>query len=375
MNTFIKSNLLVSIIIILCQTCFAQSDSTETHQYITARYHKGIVIPHHSSMLYLLEDYVSGFEISYGRSKFKSDSWEKYFNYPEIGLGFYYGTFGNKEVYGHGMALFPYINYKMARTPKFSLQNKVSMGLGYASEPFDLQSNPYNLVSGSHFHVYVGFALLADYRINKQFSLALSGAVNHLSNGATQKPNHGINTVSASLGLKYHFNPALTPITEKIKAPKSKMKEFIAVASVGTSQAEMGNPKIYWNSSLSLNHIWHLNARRGIGLGLDGLYMPIASYIWRPYEEYKEGSEIANAEKWALGTFLAYHVYLNKTTLVMNLGTYLYSGVKPPEPLYSRLGVRYNINDHLVANFSVKASFFKSEFLEFGIGYRIKYGN
>jgi len=325
--------------------------------------------------MYFLEDFSRGFEINYGRSRFGGDTWERFFNYPEIGIGFYHGTFGNSEVYGTGYALFPYINYKIVRTPKLSIQNKVSMGLGYATKPFSIDDNTFNTVFSSHLNVYIGLGLLADYRVSDHFSLAVSASLTHLSNGAARKPNHGINTLTTSIGAKYHFNKALTPTVHKAQPEKSKEREILIVGSVGRSQSAPFNPEIYWNGSLSINHLWHLSEKRAIGVGVDQFYSKAAPYMWEAYEDYDENASFSNSDYLYNGAFVSYNVFLGKTTLFVNLGAYFGYSIDPPQPIYPRMGIRHRITDHLVGNFSVKASFFRSEFLEFGLGYRFNYRN
>ncbi|MCU4157889.1 acyloxyacyl hydrolase [Carboxylicivirga sp. A043] len=324
-------------------------------------------------MMYFIEDFSGGFEISYGRSLFSKESWESYFNYPEIGIGFYYGTFGNRDIYGSGLALFPYINYNIHRSKKLSIQNKVSMGIGYATKPFDIETNTYNTVFSSHLNAYIGLALLMDYRLSKHFSLASSLSLTHLSNGAARKPNHGINTLTASIGAKYHFNENPTPILEKIEAPKSNERDIIIVGSVGRSQSTPYNESLYWNGSLSISHLWHLSKKRAIGVGFDQFYSETAPYSWEAYEESDEEVNFSTRHYLFNGLFTSYNVFLGKTTLFVNIGAYLHTNIKPPQPIYPRMGIRHYLTKNLIANFSVKASFFRSEFLEFGLGYRIKY--
>ena len=355
------------------QTSHYKDSLSTKHTYLTTRFHGGIVVPHHANMMYFLNDFSSGIEINYGRSTFSESSWESYFNYPEIGIGLYYGTFGNKTIYGSGLALFPYINYKIYRSPKLSIQNKVALGLGYATKPFDIENNTYNTVFSSHFNAYIGLALLADYRLSDHFSVALSASLTHLSNGASRKPNHGINTLTASLGAKYHFNPHLTPILQKISAPKNQMREFIIVGSIGRSQSTFYNQELYWNGSLSINHLWHLNAKKAIGIGYDQFYSETAPYAWAPKDEYPANTDYSSRHYIFNGLFASYNVFLNKTTLFVNVGAYLHTNISPPQALYPRMGVRQMIGKNFIANFSVKASFFRSEFLEFGVGCRIPY--
>jgi len=341
------------------------------HTYLTARIHGGVVIPHHANMMYFIDEYSKGFELNYGKAIFSTENWQSYFNYPEIGMGFYYGTFGNRDIYGSGVALFPYINYKIYRSAKLSIQNKVAMGLAYATKPFNEESNTYNTVFSSHLNAYIGLALLMDYRISDHFSVALSTSLTHLSNGAARKPNHGINTLTASVGTKYHFNTALTPVLPKTKAPKVKNQELLIVGSLGRNQSTPYNERLYWNASLSTNYLFHLNKKRAVGIGFDQFYSESAPYTWEAYENGDKEIEFTTKHYLFNALFGSYNVFLGKTTLFVNLGVYLHTNIKAPQPIYPRLGIRHQLTDHLIANFSLKASFFRSEFMEFGIGYKI----
>jgi len=343
------------------------------HYYATARAMYGIAVPHHTSMIYFIDDFATSAEITFGLRNFDQESWASYFNYPEIGLGFYYSTYGNDEIYGEGLALFPYIQYNIFRRPRFSVQNKIATGIGYATKPYDINDNAYNTIFSTHFNIYIGLGLIADYRFSKHFSATLSGDLNHMSNGAAKKPNHGINVLTASIGAKYHFNKALTPSHKKIMPPKSSLKEFLVVASAGRSQTTTYNPQLYWNGSISINYLWHLNAKKAIGIGFDQFYSEAIPYVWDNYETSNTIPQYNNNDFLINGLFVSYNTFLGKTILFANLGFYLKHSIKPPQPVYPRVGARYAITNNLLASFSVKASFFRSEFLEFGLGYRFKH--
>ena len=375
-----KILLLLNIALIAsCFCCSAQTpnpDNTNNnvdHTYITARYMGGLVIPHHKTMLYFIDDFASSFEINYGLRKFDTNSWQAFFNYPEIGIGFYHGTFGNKEIYGTGYAIFPYIQYNIFRTQRLSINNKVSMGLGYATKPFDLQDNSYNMIFSTHLNIYIGLGLSIDYRISDRISASISGDLTHMSNGAAKKPNHGVNVVSVGLGTKYHFNKNLTPVIDKTQPNKLKERELLIVGSIGRSQSSIYNPNKFWNSSININYIWHLNEKRGIGIGIDQIYSEAIPYAWEEVENINELQSFSTNDCFVTGVFASYNVYLGKMNLFTNLGIYIKHNVSPPQPIYPRLGVRYPILPNLIGNFSVKASFFRSEFIEFGLGYRFKY--
>nr|WP_321453615.1 acyloxyacyl hydrolase [uncultured Carboxylicivirga sp.] len=357
----------------------AQSTYSDTttekniHKYITARYMHGLVIPHHKTMLYFIDDFANGIELNYGFRNFNSGSWQSSFNYPEIGIGLYYGTFGNKNVYGTGYALFPYIQHSIVRTRKLNINNKVSMGLGYATKPYDIEDNSYNMIFSTHFNIYIGLGLNVDYRISDRFSTSLSGDLTHMSNGAAKKPNHGVNVISLGIGGKYHFNKDLNPTIKKTPPNHLKERELLIVGSIGKSQSSIYNPNKFWNTSLNINYIWHINEKKGIGIGIDQIYSESIPYAWEEVEQTDKLKTFTNKDYFITGIFASYNVYLGKTNIFTNLGVYIKHNVKPPQPVYPRLGVRYPILPNLIGNFSVKASFFRSEFIEFGLGYRFKY--
>ena len=53
----------------------------------------------------------------------------------------------------------------------------------------------------------------------------------------------------------------------------------------------------------------------------------------------------------------------------MNIGHYLYSRYTDLSLIYTRLGLIYRINSHLLANVSLKSHMAKADFIEWGIGY------
>ena len=347
-----------------------QNPETKSHTFITARYHYGIVVPHHTSMAYLIEDFSQGFELTYGKSTYGKDNWEKYFNYPEIGFGFYYGTFGNKDIYGDGYALFPYVNFNIYRTHRFDAHYKVSLGIGYATKPFRIDNNIYNSVFGSHLNAYVGFGLMLDYRIINKLSLSAAMSLNHMSNGGIKKPNNGINTATISIGTKYHFNDATILPSLKHQTPSDHSKEILITGFLGNNQGASFVSNTYWSGGISACHLWHNTVKRAFGLGIDLMYFGGAPYL---YFQENEKASYGFRDHFYSGIFMAYHKYLGRTMMYLNLGAYIHQHLKPAQPIYPRVGIRYQITERLLGHFGIKANFFTAEYLEFGLGYRIPY--
>lgn len=367
-------HIILILFISISNLSFAQTFKKYSTRYaVDAQYHYGITIPHHTNMIYLVDDYTRGFELSLIKHNFSNNGWEQYFNFPETGIGFWYNTFGRKDIFGNGYAIFPYINFNILQWQNLSLKYKVALGLGYADKPFHPIYNSKNNVFGSHINAYIGFALKANYRITDNISLLASLSLNHMSNGSSKKPNNGINTASLTGGVVYDFVTYQNENKIKQKPPKSNTREIISIISLGKNQPVVYNSKKYISGTASIAHLWHTNKIKAYGIGAEVFRFGGAPYAWEAVNEIDINHTYGNKDYLFAGTYGTMETYLGNSTIFISVGAYIYKHTTPLQPVYARLGIRYKIYDNFVANFGIKANFFTAEFIEFGIGYRWKY--
>ena len=337
--------------------------------------HFGMVLPHHEDMVYFVNDFSYGLDLNIGLTKYNQE-WYQYLNYPEVGFGLFYNTFGNSQIYGEGITAYSYIQSNLVRGERFSLNTKVGAGLGYVTRPFNIESNPYNHVFGSHLNVFINMGVLAKYRISSHWSASLNFAINHLSNGATKKPNHGINTLTCGFGVEYSLNGLHRPYTtERVRAPHSNARDFVFVASYGRSQRSPYKPENYPAVTFNVNHLWWISKKTAWGVGVDGIYYGAAPFEYVIVEEQyaTEQYDFTAADKLYGGIFGSYNFRFNRTQLYAHIGVYVVYKTTPAQLVYPRMGVRQALFKNIYANVSIKASFFKAEFIEFGLGYRLNY--
>ncbi len=366
--------LIITTLLIIQNLTFGQILKSDSTRYAAEiQYHQGITVPHHTNMIYLIDDYARGFELSLIRQRFKQDSWEKNFYNIETGIGFWYNTFGRKEIFGSGYALFPYVNFNILQWHNFSLRYKVALGLGYADKPYHYKTNPRNNVFGSHFNAYIGFGLKANYRLTNNLSILASFSLNHMSNGSSTKPNNGINTVSLTGGIVYDFATFQDEKRVKQKPQKSNSRELLTTLNVGRNQPSIYNSKKYLSGTAAITHLWHKNKTRAYGIGAEVFRFGGAPYAWEETNDIDVYKKYGGKDFLFAGSYATMESYLGKSTMFFTVGAYLYKQTKPLQPVYARVGIRYEIYNNLVANFGIKANFFTAEFIEFGIGYRWKY--
>jgi hypothetical protein len=376
MGLIVRRNFFL-IVVLLCFCFFgeAQRQTPEVglpanQKHVTVLYHQGLVIPHHANMVYYLDDFSRGVELTYGIWRFDQEGWQRNYNYPEVGIGLFYNSYGNPDIYGKGMALYPYLHFPIIQSAFFTLKNKVAFGVGYTNKPFHYEDNPKNHVFGARLNAYVGLGLYAGFRIQNHWSVYASGGFNHMSNGAIRKPNNGINTITVGLGTRYHFSPDRLPKMSKGRIPRQNGRDIQVFINYGRSQANDFDFNIYQSGSVSINHLWYHSVKSAWSVGADFIYFGAAPYA---YDHPDLDEYVPHWNRTFAGLFAGHHWIMGNTSLFLQLGTYVYSYLKPPQPVYPRLGIRQDITRNLMVNFSVKASFFRSEFMEFGIGYRIPY--
>jgi len=345
-------------------------NNDSTRIAIEAEYQMGIVVPHHTSMTYLINDYARGAEINLIRQRYKSGLWESYLNRPETGIGFWFSTFGRPDIYGEGYALYPFINFRLFDLGKLQAKSKVALGLGYANKPFEVGVNTYNTVFGSHLNAYIGFGLLLNYPINKNISISGSFSLNHMSNGSSRKPNNGINTATLSLGAIYELKSIEEPIYQHADPPSLSAREWVTTISAGRNQPAAYNPTIYWSGSLTTSHLWYKNTVKAYGLGVDFIRFGGAPLASKNFQDIDQNAVYSFKDELYAGLFATMESHLGSTALYMSLGGYLYSATKPRQPVYARLGIRQKLSGNILAHFGIKANFFTAEFIEFGLGYR-----
>ncbi len=90
-----------------------------------------------------------------------------------------------------------YIGFRrdIYRNRKWSFGYALENGLAYCSRPYEKADNVDNDLIGQHLSMYFGFGLYASYRIVPEVEVSIGSEYKHVSNGATDRPNKGANSI------------------------------------------------------------------------------------------------------------------------------------------------------------------------------------
>jgi hypothetical protein len=357
--------LLLIFILIVSLNVSAQVKKTKDIFTASVYYHYGVVLPHHRTIKELTKDQIYGLEINFGLLPSNGRSWVASYKRPEIGFGLYHTSLGNKEVFGKATALYPYINFPLYDSPKLDFYLKIGMGLAYTRKKFDETKNNANVAIGSHINAFFKLMSGAHFSISPKVAINSGIGFSHLSNGAIKLPNKGLNMLTTNIGIKYYLNDR-KPLTYVPPINKGKLDNEISfILSGGVKELE--NKNRYYTTSLSCNYGIGINAKQRLGLGVDFFYDESKN------KENTDSNDNTNFEdQFSQAITFTHDFVIQRFSIIANIGVYTWYRTKPERPIYSRVGLRYQISDHIIGNISLKAHVGRADFIEWGIGYKIK---
>lgn len=353
----------------------------------------GFVIPTNE---YLRGDYEGGEAVSnyWSLSAFvtwqtQGDKlWHQLYGNPGWGLGLYHADFGRPDDLGAPWAVFGFYEGPFKRWDKVSVNYHFRVGYSVGWNPFDPDDNPYQISLGSSKAGYANLRIYLQYKLSPHIELDAGASITHFSNGATVKPNKGINMISPSIGLYYQFHPEEQPIA-RAEIPEYKDHwEWNAVFNFGQKQVAFdttNSPKeidrryvgvnfnIYGISTTIYRQFTH---KSKFGAGIDFLYDESMNATIDPENGYAVEVSSNLSDKLAIGIFPAYELVVDKLSFYVQGGYYIIRKKRYNEipAFYQRVGMKYHVFKNVSVGINIKAYNMQvADFIEWNLGYRIKW--
>ncbi len=139
--------------------------------------------------------------------KFSPDSeLGRLYPYAIQGIGISYNTFFNSKEVGNPLAVYVFQTSRIATiSPRLSFDYEWNFGASFGWKKFDEENNPNNTVVGSKINAYINLGFLLNWQIAANTNLKAGIGITHYSNGNTNYPNSGVNTLGASIGITRSF--------------------------------------------------------------------------------------------------------------------------------------------------------------------------
>ncbi|MFO7614149.1 MAG: acyloxyacyl hydrolase [Bacteroidales bacterium] len=381
MKTSVCRRLPVLLVLLLLWPGASVAQSPFSHQLrspnliLEGRAYYGWTLDHHIEMTTFKRHYPA-YELSILKATYGHTRWEYMYNYPFIGVSYWYSDLGRTRPLGSAHALFPYINFPLLRSRDFNIYFRLGVGLGYLTRRYDRYDNYENLAIGSHINGAVNLLFEARWRLGDRFMASAGLSLMHFSNGAIRQPNYGLNMPGINLALAYRLScenpylrqklmPELVPF--EFDGKKFLQVDLNAGLGVKDMQSTLGVGNRYIIAVAYGNMTWPVGFKSRLGFGVDLSYDGSDEKVL----ELKGIDPEYRINLVKTGLTVAYELSFSRMAIMLNMGSYVTGLDKSDGYVYEKLALRVGITEQLYASLTLKAHYAKADYLTLGIGYRL----
>ena len=326
-----------------------------------------IIMAHTYAIRHLVASHPTGFEMNLQRQTTGAAPWHGWYKFPKIGLALTYYDFHN-PVLGYVFSASPYINKSISRGPKHDFSFRLGAGLAYLTNPYNQETNHKNTIASSALNATLQFRFEYDYALTPHLGLLVGAGLNHYSNGATTKPNFGMNLPSVVLGLNYYQQRPAPRTNPNAPMPAEVGHIFYNVStSVGFKQRTEGDKQKYLVNSLTLAVGRRMNRKSNLLLGLEGFNDRSLKATLN--DTTRTGGPQPDVKK--AGIFIGHELLFGRLAFDSHLGFYVYAPYKSSTPYYERLGLKYHFTNLLFGAVDLKIHRGAADVIEFKIGAKL----
>ena len=337
--------------------------------------HYGFLYAQHLE-LEIFNAHFPAFEVIVQQMTYGKHKWERSYNYPLIGVSFFYSGIGNNPSLGSAFAVMPFINFPLYKKENFTAGFRFALGLGYLTNPFDRLTNYRNLAIGSHLNAAINLQAEIRYRINYYLSITGGISLQHFSNGSLKLPNYGINLPLVNIGIAYRPFRENRFITNRYIAPTEPysaiLRRYLEVdvgGFLGYKNMQAVYGENFWVKHFYSNGFIQVSQKSKFGLGLDISYDPSQIKVL----EVKGITVTNKMEIVRPGINGAYQLMMSKLALILNVGYYFGGAEKSNGPLYEKISVQYGFTKELYAAVMLKVHWGRADYIGWGMGYRFDF--
>lgn len=336
---------------------------------IVGAYGQGsFIVAHTEAVKHLAVSHPTGLELNLQRQTNGSEPWHAWYRYPRIGLALVYYDYHN-PVLDRSYAATVYVGKSLLRTPRQELNFRLGTGVAYFTKPFDLETNHKNSIVSSRLNATMQMRLEYDVAVAEYVGLLVGLGLNHYSNGATAKPNFGVNLPTLYLGVNYHQQRPFVPVATTADAmPADIGHDFFNVStSVGFKQRNPVDLRKYLVQSVSVLGGRRVSRKSNLLIGLEGFYD--RSLLPQLRDTASTSDKLPDVKK--ASVVLGHELLFGRLALVTHLGFYFYNPYKSSTFYYERLGLKYHFTNRVFGAVDLKVHRAAADVIELKVGLKL----
>lgn len=348
------------------------SQEKEHTSTFEVNYFKGNIALHNNDILHLIQGHPEGFILSWNKETYGFNDWEQRFNYPDYGISFAYQNLKN-DVLGNVTSAYAHYNFYFL---KRCLMLRIGQGLAYTNNPYDKENNFRNIAYGSKF--MSSTFLMLNYkkaRLFDRLGLQAGFSLLHYSNANFKAPNASTNSVTFNLGVTYSLDDEeleyQNTLDENDRKFTQPLKYNIAFRA-GINESDVVDSGQFPFYIVSAYIDKRINRKSAFQLGTDVFFSNfLKELIYYRSVSFPEENVSGDEDFKRVGVFVGHELFINKTSLVTQLGYYVYYPFDFEGRTYFRVGLKRYFNDKWFGALTLKSHGAKAEAVEFGIGVRL----
>lgn len=359
---------------IFCAVSYVSFSQEEAHtSYLDINYFKGNIALHNNDILHLIKGHPEGFILSWNKKTYGFNDWEQRYNYPDYGISFAYQNLKN-DVLGNNYSLYAHYNFYFL---KRNLMFRIGQGLALTTNPYDKEKNYRNIAFGTK--VMSSTYMMINYKRERIFdNLGLQAGLSliHYSNANVKAPNTSINSLTFNLGVTYSFDESepefITTLSDSINENFTEPIKYNIAFRSGVNESDVVGSGQFPFYILSAYADKRINHKSALQFGADVFFSNFLKELIYYQSVADLGENVIGDEDYKrVGVFVGHELFINKTSLVTQLGYYVYYPFDFEGKTYFRVGLKRYFNDKWFGALTLKSHGAKAEAVEFGIGIRL----
>ena len=294
-------------------------------------------------------------------------------------------SFFDKAEIGTPVAVYAFQGARITRlSSRLSLDYEWNFGASFGWKKYHPGTNAYNYVVGSKINAYINLGFLLNWQLAAGWQLTTGIDLSHFSNGNTQYPNAGVNTVGGRIGLVHTFRAnAGTVMTGRRTTQRIKPHISYDIVLYGASKRKgvikpdeaYLAPGSFGVLGFNFNPMYNFHQYFRAGASLDVQYDESANI--KEYEaDYNDQAEHRFyrppfKEQLAVGLSVRGELVMPIFTINVGIGYNVYHKCTDTQGMYQILALKTSVTRNLFLHVGYQLSKFKDpNNLMLGIGYR-----
>jgi hypothetical protein len=242
-----KKGWLILTICLSASTLWAQADSSLLGFGVETNLLVGKVIKHTPKFTAPIPRSSAAMDVNFVWQTYGKKEWQQRRNFPQIGLGLTYTDYGNNQVFGNAVGIYPNILIPILRGKKLDFTFRLGDGVAYVTRKYNHTApvDTVNTAIGSNLNDFGIFMLDLRYHASDHWQLQYGVNFTHISNADYHAPNLGVNMAGMHIGVQY-FPETYRPKKIVRELPKLKNRWLAEVrVGIGYNEANAkGNPEL-----------------------------------------------------------------------------------------------------------------------------------